>query len=136
VDPARVRQRLLGVLDGNAPVRSLRRPEGRSAPQVQARPEDSARATVLEVRDSDWRGLLDTVCSALAGMGVEVRSAHVETLGPQAVDVFYVCEPGSAQLSEMRPVQRCLVGGWASADTLVRIVRVMAPGPMHRRLDR
>jgi [protein-PII] uridylyltransferase len=116
VDPARVRQRLLGVLDGNAPVRSLRRPEGRSAPQVQARPEDSARATVLEVRDSDWRGLLHTVCSALAGMGVEVRSAHVETLGPQAVDVFYVCEPGSAQLSEMRTfeavdaVRRALAG--------------------------
>jgi [protein-PII] uridylyltransferase len=102
VDPTRVRQRLLGVLDGTAPVRGLHPPDGRRPPQVDARPQDSARATVLEVRDSDWRGLLHTVCSALAGMGVEVRSAHVETLGPQAVDVFYVCEPGAGQLSDMR----------------------------------
>jgi [protein-PII] uridylyltransferase len=105
VDPARVRQRLLGVLDGTAPARDLRPPQGRRPPQVEARPEESARATVLEVRDSDWRGLLHTVCSALAGAGVEVRSAHVETLGPQAVDVFYVCEPGSGQLSDTRTVE-------------------------------
>jgi [protein-PII] uridylyltransferase len=116
VDPTRVRQRLLGVLDGTAPIRGLRPPEGRRPPQVEARPEDSARATVLEVRDSDWRGLLHTVCSALADTGVEVRSAHVETLGPQAVDVFYVCEPGAGQLSDMRTseaaeaVRRALAG--------------------------
>ncbi len=105
VDPARVRQRLLGVLDGTAPARDLRPPQGRRPPQVEARPEESARATVLEVRDSDWRGLLHTVCSALAGAGVEVRSAHVETLGPQAVDVFYVSEPGSGPLSDTRTVE-------------------------------
>jgi [protein-PII] uridylyltransferase len=102
VDPTRVRQWLLGVLDRTAPVRGMHPPQGRRPPQVEARPEDSARATVLEVRDSDWRGLLHTVCAALAAMDVEVRSAHVETLGPQAVDVFYVCEPGSGQLSDMR----------------------------------
>jgi [protein-PII] uridylyltransferase len=116
VDPTRVRQRLLGVLDGTTPVGGLHPPEGRRPPQVDARPEDSARATVVEVRDSDWRGLLHTVCSALAATGVEVRSAHVETLGPQAVDVFYVCEPGAGHLSDMRTseaveaVRRALAG--------------------------
>ena len=32
------------------------------------------------------------VCAALAGLDLAVRSAHVDTLGPQAVDVFYLQE--------------------------------------------
>jgi [protein-PII] uridylyltransferase len=57
---------------------------------------------VLEVRDSDWSGLLHAVCSCLAGLRIEVRSAHVETLGPQAVDVFYLGEPYGGPLSAVR----------------------------------
>ncbi|MDQ4084667.1 MAG: HD domain-containing protein, partial [Actinomycetota bacterium] len=101
-DPARLRQRLLAVLDGTRPLDRLRPPPGRPAPRMAVRPDDSARATVLEVRDHDWSGLLHTVCSCLAGLGVEVRSAHVETLGPQAVDVFYVGEPGGGPLPAAR----------------------------------
>jgi [protein-PII] uridylyltransferase len=101
-DPARVRQRLLAVLDGTQSLERLRPPPGRSAPQLAVRPDDSTRATVLEVRDSDWSGLLYTVCSCLAALGVEVRSAHLETLGPQAVDVFYLGEPGGGPLSAVR----------------------------------
>ncbi|HEX2174277.1 MAG TPA: [protein-PII] uridylyltransferase, partial [Nocardioidaceae bacterium] len=102
VDTARVRQRLLGVLDGTLSTDRLRPPAGRPPPEVAVRPDDSTRATVLEVRDSDWTGLLHAVCSCLAGLGVEVRSAHVETLGPQAVDVFYVGEPAGGPLSAAR----------------------------------
>jgi [protein-PII] uridylyltransferase len=102
VDASGVRQRLLAVLDGTLPTDRLRPPAGRSRPRVQARPDDSDRATVLEVRDSDWLGLLHTVCACLAGLGIEVRSAHMETLGPQAVDVFYVGEPGAGPLSAVR----------------------------------
>ena len=35
-------------------------------------------------------------------MDVWVRSAHVSTLGPQAVDVFYVQESAAGALSEER----------------------------------
>ena len=33
---------------------------------------------------------------------LSVRSAHVATMGPQAVDVFYVVEPGAAALTDER----------------------------------
>ena len=42
------------------------------------------------------------VLAALARMGVTVRSAHVDTLGPQAVDVFYLQEADAGALSERR----------------------------------
>ena len=42
------------------------------------------------------------VCAALAGLDLSVRSAHVDTLGPQAVDVFYVREAGAGVLSDER----------------------------------
>jgi [protein-PII] uridylyltransferase len=42
------------------------------------------------------------VCAALARLDVAVRSAHVDTLGPQAVDVFYVQEPSAGSLPDSR----------------------------------
>ena len=62
----------------------------------------SASATVLEVRATDRPGVLTLVLAALARMGVTVRSAHVDTLGPQAVDVFYLQEADAGALSERR----------------------------------
>jgi [protein-PII] uridylyltransferase len=72
------------------------------APTVAVRPEASARATVLEVRAADRLGVVHQVCAALAALELTVRSAHVDTLGPQAVDVFYVQEPGAGVLSDER----------------------------------
>jgi [protein-PII] uridylyltransferase len=57
---------------------------------------------VLEVRTDDRPGVVYRVCAALASLGVSVRSAHVATLGPQAVDVFYVQESGAGALSDER----------------------------------
>ncbi len=56
-------------------------------------PTRRAHATVLEVRADDRPGVVHLVCSALAGSTSRSGSAHVDTLGPQAVDVFYVQEP-------------------------------------------
>jgi [protein-PII] uridylyltransferase len=42
------------------------------------------------------------VCAALAGLRLTVLSAHVDTLGPQAVDVFYVQEEGAGALTDVR----------------------------------
>jgi [protein-PII] uridylyltransferase len=104
VDPAHVRQRVQAVLDHSTSLGRLRPPVERPSPQVEVRP-DSDRSTVLEVRDSDWTGLLHVVCSAVAERGVAVRSAHVETLGPQAVDVFYIGEPGGVPLAPERAAE-------------------------------
>ena len=40
--------------------------------------------------------------SALADLDITVRSAHVNTLGPQAVDAFYVQEANAGALSDSR----------------------------------
>jgi [protein-PII] uridylyltransferase len=60
----------------------------------------SDRATVLEVRAGDRPGLLHDICRILEQHAVDVRSAHLDTVGPQAVDVFYVCDSSGAPLDE------------------------------------
>lgn len=75
------------------------------APAVVVKPEASAQATVLEVRAADRPGVLHLVCAALARLGVTVRSAHVDTLGPQAVDVFYLQEAAAGALSDQRAAE-------------------------------
>ena len=69
---------------------------------VVVRPEAGTRATVLEVRTADRPGVLYLVTAALARLDITVRSAHVDTLGPQAVDVFYLQEASAAELGEER----------------------------------
>ncbi|WP_233153451.1 [protein-PII] uridylyltransferase [Kineosporia sp. R_H_3] len=77
---------------------------GRAAerPRVVLLPGASADATVLEVRAADRPGLLHAVGTALAGVGVDLRSAHVATHAGQAVDVLYVGEPGGGMLAPSR----------------------------------
>jgi [protein-PII] uridylyltransferase len=72
------------------------------APSVVVRPDASAHATVLEVRTADRPGVVHRVCAALARLDLTVRSAHVDTLGPQAVDVFYVQESSAGALGDTR----------------------------------
>ncbi|HST82916.1 MAG TPA: [protein-PII] uridylyltransferase [Kineosporiaceae bacterium] len=71
-------------------------------PRVVLLPGASAEATVLEVRAADRPGLMHAIGSALAGVGVDLRSAHVATHAGQAVDVLYVCERGGGRLSPPR----------------------------------
>jgi [protein-PII] uridylyltransferase len=40
------------------------------------------------------------VCSAIAGAGADVRSAHVSTLGAECVDVFYLTDADGAALAD------------------------------------
>jgi [protein-PII] uridylyltransferase len=61
-----------------------------AAPRVELVPEASDSATVLQVRAHDEPGLLHRVASLVAEHGVGVRSALVDTLGAEAVDVFYL----------------------------------------------
>ncbi|WGY03712.1 [protein-PII] uridylyltransferase [Nocardioides sp. QY071] len=74
-------------------------------PAVVVRPEASDHATVIEVRAADRLGVVHVVSAALAALDMTVRSAHISTLGPQAVDVFYVQEVAAGALSETRAAE-------------------------------
>ena len=102
LEPAVLRQRFEAIADGRVDPGARLRPAdaGVLAPTVVVRPEASHHATVLEVRAADRPGVVHLVCAALARLEVTVRSAHVDTLGPQAVDVFYVQETAAGALSD------------------------------------
>jgi [protein-PII] uridylyltransferase len=59
-------------------------------PKVSMIDDASRTATVVEVRAHDAPGLLWRIGRALGECGLDVRAARVETLGAEAVDVFYV----------------------------------------------
>jgi [protein-PII] uridylyltransferase len=99
-----IRRDLVKVLDGSLDVsaRLARRAQERrapsihiAAPRVQLLPDASHTATVLQVRAHDEPGLLHRIASVVADQHVAVRSAVVDTLGADVVDVFYlVAEDG------------------------------------------
>jgi [protein-PII] uridylyltransferase len=103
LDDRVLRQRFDAIVAGRLDPAARWKPgSARIAPTVAVRPEASARATVLEVRTDDRPGVVHRVCAALAALDLTVRSAHVDTLGPQAVDVFYVQEPSAGALTDTR----------------------------------
>ncbi|WP_235036607.1 [protein-PII] uridylyltransferase [Actinomadura sp. K4S16] len=61
-------------------------------PRVTIVDDASRTATVVEVRAHDRPGLLWRVGQALGSCGLQVRAAQVDTLGAEAVDVFYVVD--------------------------------------------
>ncbi|MCW2765930.1 MAG: glnD [Nocardioides sp.] len=107
LEPAVLRQKYDAIVGGRIdPAQRLRPPGDRSlAPSVVVRPEASEQATVLEVRTADRPGVVYLVCAALARLDVAVRSAHVDTLGPQAVDVFYLQESSAGALGDERAAE-------------------------------
>ncbi len=59
-------------------------------PTVALVDDASDSATVVEVRAPDAAGLLHRVTRALEQCGLDVRTAHISTLGADVVDAFYV----------------------------------------------
>ncbi|MCY7395048.1 MAG: [protein-PII] uridylyltransferase [Nocardioides sp.] len=104
IDTAVLRQRYVAIQEGRVdPLTRLLPPGGDVlAPSVVVRAEASSQSTVLEVRAADRPGVLYLVCRSLARLDVAVRSAHVDTLGPQAVDVFYLQEVSAGALGDER----------------------------------
>ncbi|WP_406399336.1 [protein-PII] uridylyltransferase [Streptomyces sp. NBC_00879] len=105
---ARLRSDLVRALDGSLdiPARLAEResayPRRRGVqappPRVTVAAAGSSLATVIEVRAQDAPGLLHRIGRALEDEAVRVRSAHVSTLGSNAVDAFYVTDPEGAPL--------------------------------------
>ncbi|HET9600392.1 MAG TPA: HD domain-containing protein, partial [Acidimicrobiales bacterium] len=59
-------------------------------PSVRIDNEASFNATVIEVRAADRMALLYRMTKAIADLGLDIRHARVQTLGPEVVDTFYV----------------------------------------------
>ena len=77
------------------------RPRGSAAPpKVTLVDGASLSATVVEVRAHDEPGLLWRIGRALGECGLNLRAARVETLGAEAVDVFYVTDSSGGLLTE------------------------------------
>ncbi len=108
-EAARLRTDLVRALDGSLDVpskladREAAYPRRRGVvpppPRVTVVPEVSSLATVLEVRAPDAVGLLHRIGRALESSGVRVRSAHVSTLGANAVDTVYVVDADGKPLA-------------------------------------
>ncbi|MFF4323117.1 [protein-PII] uridylyltransferase [Streptomyces sp. NPDC001568] len=106
---ARLRTDLIRALDGSLDIpakladREAAYPRRRGVvpppPRVTAVPDVSSLATVLEVRAPDAVGLLHRIGRALEAAGVRVRSAHVSTLGANAVDTVYVVDADGKPLT-------------------------------------
>jgi [protein-PII] uridylyltransferase len=123
---ARLRADLVRALDGSLDVpgrlaeRDAAYPRRRGVvappPRVTVAPAASRHATVIEVRAQDAPGLLFRIGRALEDAGVRVRSAHVSTLGSNAVDAFYVTTeaglplPGEEAASAARKLEEMLRG--------------------------
>jgi [protein-PII] uridylyltransferase len=110
-DPALVTSDLRRALTGQLDVaQRLRRREqaapraaaGVAPPKVTLVDDASATATVVEVRAHDAPGLLWRIGRALGECGLDVRAARVETLGAEAVDVFYVVDAGGQPVKDGR----------------------------------
>ena len=122
---ARLRADLVRALDGSLDIAARlaerdaayprRRRDGGAAAAGDGGAAGSRLATVIEVRAQDAPGLLHRIGRALEAAGVRVRSAHVSTLGANAVDAFYVTGDGA-------PLPGERAAGW--------------PGPWRRRCGR
>ncbi|MFE3532005.1 [protein-PII] uridylyltransferase [Streptomyces sp. NPDC059144] len=112
---ARLRADLVRALDGSLDIRARlaereaayprRRGVKAPPPRVTVAAAGSRRATVIEVRAQDAPGLLHRIGNALEGSAVRVRSAHVSTLGANAVDAFYVTGTDGEPLSPGRAAE-------------------------------
>ncbi|MEU9194730.1 [protein-PII] uridylyltransferase [Streptomyces hundungensis] len=127
---ARLRADLVRALAGSLDIearlaeREAAYPRRRGAqappPRVRVAPSASRHATVIEVRAQDAPGLLHRIGHALETAGVRVRSAHVSTLGSNAVDAFYVTDAKGAALG---------AGEAAGVAARVESALATAPGP-------
>ncbi|WP_157406840.1 ACT domain-containing protein, partial [Actinomadura rubrobrunea] len=109
-DPAALEADLRRMLAGRLDVagrlerraRSMRVRPGITVPppRVDIVHDASSTATVVEVRAHDRPGLLWRIGQALGECGLLVRAAQVDTLGAEAVDVFYVVDAEGRPLTD------------------------------------
>lgn len=62
----------------------------------------SDEALVVEAEGRDRPGLLYSLTSAIAELGLTIRSAHIATYGERAVDAFYLQDEDGRKIDDMR----------------------------------
>lgn len=62
-------------------------------------------ATIVDVHAPDTIGLLFRLTQALAEFRLDIRSASVQTLGPEAVDSFYLCDHLGQKIEDAEVLQ-------------------------------
>jgi [protein-PII] uridylyltransferase len=72
----------------------------RAATSVTFDAESATGATIVEVRTEDHIGVLYKVTRVLAEMGLDIRSAKIQTLANVVVDSFYVVGPDGPVIDE------------------------------------
>jgi [protein-PII] uridylyltransferase len=108
-----------GRLERQGRIAAPPQPRGRPAlapPKVTLVDDASRTATVVEVRAHDAPGLLWRIGRALGECGLDVRAARVETLGAEAVDVFYVAGADGG------PVTDATTRGQIAAQVLAALI--------------
>jgi [protein-PII] uridylyltransferase len=103
-----VRNDLRHAVDGSLPIEeklaareaAYARPSALpvAPPTVRLVDDASHTATVVEVRAPDALGVLHRITAALDDCGLDVRTAHISTLGADVVDAFYVVGPDGSKL--------------------------------------
>ena len=105
------------------------RPPWLAPPKVTLADDASRAATVVEVRAHDAPGLLWRIGRALGDCGLDVRAARVETLGAEAVDVFYVVG------ADGRPVTDAATRGLIAAQVLSALTGASYPADVRQAGD-
>jgi [protein-PII] uridylyltransferase len=80
----------------------------------------TSHATVIEASGRDRMGLLAELARACAEAGVSINSAHIDTFGERASDVFYVQERGGGQMTDPHRIA-------ALRDRLEHVLRAAEP---------
>ncbi|MBA9007114.1 [protein-PII] uridylyltransferase [Thermomonospora cellulosilytica] len=89
-----------GRLERRAAAARTRRGVPVPPPRVTVVEDASDTATVVEVRAHDRPGLLWRIGQAIGACGLQVTKARVDTLGAEAVDVFYVVDSTGRPLED------------------------------------
>jgi [protein-PII] uridylyltransferase len=80
-------------------------------------------ATIVEASGRDRPGLLAHLARAISAQGLTISSAHIDTYGERASDVFYVQDDGDQVADEGRAAALK-----AALETVLRAAETAAPG--------
>ena len=110
---ADLRRALSGGLDLGAALTAretaYRQRDPVTPPVVRLIDDASDTASVVEVRAADGIGVLHRISDALTRAGLDVRTAHISTLGADVVDAFYVLDREGAKVRDPGPVERAVL---------------------------
>lgn len=71
-------------------------------------------ATVVEVHTPDTRGVLYRITTSLAELGLDIRSARIQTLGSEVVDSFYLLDSDGQKVTDpvrLARLEEAITGG-------------------------